>query len=128
MRKPEPRQGSAPSDGTRWRAFLVVAPAIFISVLDMFIVNIAFPDILRDFEGSSISELSWVLNAYTIVFAALLVPLGKLGDVIGRRLVFQVGALVFVAGSALSAVAPSPGCGRTRACWSWTGSSRKGRA
>src|SRR3712207_2601365 len=97
------------SEQARWRAFLLVAPAIFITFLDMFIVNIAFPDILRDFEGSSISGLSWVLNAYTIVFAALLVPMGKLGDVIGRRLVFQVGALLFVAGSALSAAAPSAG-------------------
>jgi EmrB/QacA subfamily drug resistance transporter len=97
------------SEKDRWRAFLLVAPAIFITFLDMFIVNIAFPDILRDFEGSSISGLSWVLNAYTIVFAALLVPMGKLGDVIGRRLVFQVGTLLFVAASALSAVAPSPG-------------------
>ncbi|MFL5874590.1 MAG: MFS transporter, partial [Solirubrobacteraceae bacterium] len=97
------------SEKARWRAFLLVAPAIFITFLDMFIVNIAFPDILRDFEGSSISGLSWVLNAYTIVFAALLVPMGKLGDVIGRRLVFQVGTLLFVAGSALSAAAPSPG-------------------
>src|SRR5918992_4954598 len=97
------------SEKTRWRAFLLVAPAIFITILDMFIVNIAFPDILRDFEGSSISELSWVLNGYAIVFAALLVPMGKLGDVIGRRLVFQVGTLLFVAASALAAVAPSPG-------------------
>jgi EmrB/QacA subfamily drug resistance transporter len=97
------------SEKDRWRAFLLVAPAIFITFLDMFIVNIAFPDILRDFEGSSISELSWVLNAYTIVFAALLVPMGKLGDVIGRRLVFQVGTLLFVAASALCAAAPSPG-------------------
>src|SRR5918998_5844920 len=108
-------RGEAPDDSAalgekdRWRAFLLVAPAIFISFLDMFIVNIAFPDILRDFEGSSISELSWVLNAYAIVFAALLVPLGKLGDVIGRRLVFQVGTLLFVAGSAMCAAAPSPG-------------------
>jgi EmrB/QacA subfamily drug resistance transporter len=97
------------SEKARWRAFMVVAPAIFITILDMFIVNIAFPDILRDFKGSSLSQMSWVLNGYTIVFAALLVPMGKLGDVIGRRLVFQVGTLVFVAGSALSAAAPSPG-------------------
>src|SRR5918998_764727 len=97
------------SEKGRWRAFLVLAPAIFITFLDMFIVNIAFPSMLRDFEGSSISELSWVLNAYTIVFAALLVPMGKLGDVIGRRLVFQAGTVVFVAGSALSAAAPSAG-------------------
>src|SRR5918992_6386549 len=96
------------SEETRWRAFLLVAPAIFITILDMFIVNIAFPDMLRDFEGSSLSELSWVLNGYAIVFAALLVPMGKLGDVIGRRLVFQVGALLFVVASALAAAAPSP--------------------
>src|SRR5436190_210454 len=97
------------SEKARWRAFLLVAPAIFITTLDMFIVNIAFPDILRGFHGSSVSQLSWVLNGYTIVFAALLVPMGKLGDVIGRKLVFQVGMLLFVAGSALSAAAPSPG-------------------
>ena len=42
------------SEKARWRAFLVVAPAIFITTLDMFIVNIAFPDILRDFKGSSV--------------------------------------------------------------------------
>ena len=107
---PEAPEGSAAmSEKAHWRAFLVVGPTIFITILDMFIVNIAFPDILRDFEGSSISELSWVLNGYTIVFAALLVPMGKLGDVIGRRLVFQVGTLLFVAASALSAAAPSSG-------------------
>src|SRR5256714_5962530 len=107
---PEAPVGSAAiNERARWRAFLLVAPAIFITFLDMFIVNIAFPDILRDFKGSSISELSWVLNGYTIVFAALLVPMGKLGDVIGRRLVFQVGVLLFVAGSGLSAAAPSAG-------------------
>src|ERR671917_2655789 len=104
-----PEGGTPMSEKARWRAFLLVAPAIFISVLDMFIVNIAFPDMLRDFAGTTISELSWVLNAYTIVFAALLVPMGKLGDVIGRRLVFQVGTLLFVAGSALCAAAPSAG-------------------
>lgn len=107
---PEAPVGSAAmNERARWRAFLLVAPAIFITFLDMFIVNIAFPDILRDFKGSSISELSWVLNGYTVVFAALLVPMGKLGDVIGRRRVFQIGTLLFVTASALSAAAPSPG-------------------
>jgi EmrB/QacA subfamily drug resistance transporter len=107
---PEARDGSAAiSEKTRRRAFLVVAPAIFITFLDLFVVNIAFPDILKEFKGTSISHLSWVLNGYTVVFAALLVPLGKLGDVIGRRRVFQAGTLVFVAASALCAAAPSPG-------------------
>jgi EmrB/QacA subfamily drug resistance transporter len=104
-----PGAGDPVSEKERRRAFLLLAPAIFISILDMFIVNVAFPDMLRDFEGTSISELSWVLNAYTIVFAALLVPMGKLGDVLGRKRLFQAGTLLFVAGSVLCAVAPSSG-------------------
>jgi EmrB/QacA subfamily drug resistance transporter len=91
----------------RWRAFAVVAIAVFISILDLFIVNIAFPDLRRDFPGTGLSGLSWVLNGYAIVFAALLVPFGKLGDVVGRKRVFQAGLLTFVAGSALCATAPS---------------------
>lgn len=91
----------------RWRSFATISIAVFISTLDLFIVNIAFPNIRSDFSGSSLSELSWVLNAYTITFAALLLPLGKLGDVVGRKRVFQAGVLVFVAGSAVSAVASS---------------------
>src|SRR5205085_332555 len=65
----------------RWRAFAVISIAVFISILDLFIVNIAFPDIQRDFSSAGLSELSWVLSAYAIVLAALLVPLGKLGGV-----------------------------------------------
>src|SRR4051794_17448061 len=93
----------------RWRSFATISVAVFISILDLFIVNIAFPDIRREFSGSSLSELSWVLNAYGITLAALLVPFGKLGDVTGRKRVFQAGLLVFVTGSALCAVAPSVG-------------------
>jgi EmrB/QacA subfamily drug resistance transporter len=97
------------SEKARRQALLLVAPAIFITFLDMFVVNIAFPNILKDFKGTSISQLSWVLNGYTVVFASLLVPLGKLGDVVGRKRVFQIGVLLFVAASALCAAAPSPG-------------------
>src|SRR5215211_3839472 len=92
-----------------WRSFSVISVAVFISILDLFIVNIAFPDIRADFPGSSLSELSWILNAYGIALAALLVPFGKLGDVTGRKRVFEAGVLIFVAGSGLCALAPSPG-------------------
>jgi len=51
--------------------------------LDVTIVNIAFPDIERDFPGFSLAELSWVLNAYAIVFAALLVPAGRIATASG---------------------------------------------
>jgi EmrB/QacA subfamily drug resistance transporter len=90
-----------------WRVFAVVALAVFLSILDLFIVNIAFPDLRRDFGGSSLSGLSWVLTAYAIVFAAVLVPAGKLGDLYGRRRMFVGGLALFTAGSALCALAPS---------------------
>src|SRR5258707_8067387 len=77
--------------------------------LDLFVVNIAFPDIERDFAGSSLAGLSWVLNGYTIVFAALLVPMGRAADRIGRRRFFVGGLLLFVAASAACAAAPSGG-------------------
>src|SRR4051794_10423761 len=75
--------------------------------LDLFIVNIAFPTIAADFDNASISSLSWVLNAYAIVFAALLVPAGRIADRIGRKRVFLTGLLTFAAASALCAAAPS---------------------
>ncbi len=62
----------------------VLALAVFMSSLDLFIVNLAFPYIGRDYPGTSLASLSWVLNAYTIVFAAVLVPAGRWADRAGR--------------------------------------------
>ncbi len=75
--------------------------------LDVFIVNVAFPDIARDFSGASLSNLSWVLNAYAIAFAALLVPAGRIADRVGRKRVFISGLLVFAGASLLCAAASS---------------------
>jgi EmrB/QacA subfamily drug resistance transporter len=86
--------------------FLVVAAAIFMSNLDLFIVNVALPSIGTDF-GGSLAQLSWVLNAYAIGFAALLIAAGRLGDRIGQRRVFLVGVAVFTLASALCAAAPN---------------------
>ena len=85
----------------------VVGLAVFLSVLDLFIVNIAFPALRADFPGAGLSGLSWVLTAYAIVFAATLVPAGRLGDLYGRRRLFVIGLALFTLGSALCAVAPS---------------------
>lgn len=85
----------------------VVSAAVFMASLDLFVVNVAFPDIQRDFGGASLANLSWVLNGYTIVFAALLIPLGRAADRLGRRRVFVGGLLLFVASSAAAAAAPS---------------------
>jgi EmrB/QacA subfamily drug resistance transporter len=91
----------------RWKILIITSVGLFMASLDLFIVNIAFPDMARDFDGASLTNLSWVLNAYAIVFAALLVPAGRIADRVGRKRVFVSGLLLFSAASALCAVAPS---------------------
>ncbi len=91
-----------------WRTFLVVAMGVFVAYLDVFIVNVAFPDISREFPDVGISGLSWVLNGYAIGFAALLVPAGRLADLIGRKRGFLLGMAVFTLASAACALAPNP--------------------
>ncbi|TMQ96622.1 MFS transporter [Actinomadura soli] len=85
----------------------VLSVASFMAGLDLFIVNVAFNDIGRDFPGQSMADLSWVLNGYAIVFAALLVPLGRLADRYGRKPGLIAGLLVFTLASQACAVAPS---------------------
>src|SRR5215213_10064692 len=92
-----------------WKVLLVTAVAVFMSFLDATIVNIAFPDIERSFPEASLGDLSWILNAYNIVFAALLVPAGRVADMVGRRKMFFIGLWTFLAASALCAFAPSVG-------------------
>src|SRR3954469_9904085 len=104
-RAAEPRQG--PRLARRWQVFAVVSGAVFMSSLDLFIVNIAFPDMARDFSESSLASLSWVLNAYAIVFAALLVPAGRSADRLGRKRRLLFGLALFTTASALCALAPN---------------------
>jgi NTE family protein len=75
--------------------------------VDATIVNIAVPSIAKHFAGSPLSSVSWVLNAYNIVFAAFLVGGGQLADLLGRRRVFTSALLLFTLASALCAVAPT---------------------
>src|SRR3954464_14911593 len=91
----------------RWKVLLVTGVAVFMAFLDVTIVNVAFPSIRGAFPSASLADLSWVLNAYNIVFAALLVPAGRLADLWGRRRMFFVGLSVFVLASALCGLAPS---------------------
>ncbi|ROS44967.1 MFS transporter [Amycolatopsis thermoflava] len=64
---------------------VVLCLAAFMAMLDVFVVNVAFTGIGASFAGSSLADLSWVLNAYTIVYAALLIPAGRLADRHGRK-------------------------------------------
>src|SRR6201995_2164386 len=75
--------------------------------LDLFIVNVAVPSIGASFPGANLSAISWVLNAYAVVFAALLVPAGRLADHFGRRPLLLVGGSLFTVASAICAVSPS---------------------
>jgi MFS family permease len=84
----------------------ILSPAMFMASLDLFIVNLAFPYIGIDFRGASLSSLSWVLNGYTIVFAAVLVPAGRWADRVGRRRVFMAGLAAFSVSSVLCGLAP----------------------
>src|SRR3989441_8891940 len=93
----------------RFRVLAIVSVATFVASLDLFIVNIAFPSLQRDFAGTSDATLSWVLSGYAIVTAALLVPAGRLADLLGRKRLFLAGLATFVFASALCAAAPGAG-------------------
>jgi EmrB/QacA subfamily drug resistance transporter len=91
----------------RWWILAVLSAVAFMAQLDLFIVNIAVPAMGQSFHGSNLSSLSWVLNAYAIVFAALLVPAGRLADHFGRRRFLLTGVVIFTLASALCAIAPT---------------------
>jgi EmrB/QacA subfamily drug resistance transporter len=93
----------------RTKITITVSVGLFMASLDLFIVNIAFPKIERDFPGTSLSTLSWVLNAYAIGYAALLVPAGRWSDRSGRKRGFLAGLSLFSLSSAACAAAPSVG-------------------
>jgi EmrB/QacA subfamily drug resistance transporter len=98
----------APKPATSQRAVLVVlSTAAFMASLDLFIVNVAFPHIARDFHGESLGDLSWILNGYAVLYAALLVPLGRLADRYGRLAGFLAGLALFTVASAACAASPN---------------------
>ncbi|MES4903158.1 MULTISPECIES: MFS transporter [unclassified Streptomyces] len=105
-----PTHATSPGpDPRRWLVLAVASTAQFLAVLDLIAVNIAFPAIGADFRSASTAALSWVLNAYTIVLAALLVPAGRLADETGRRRSFLLGMALFGAASLGCGAAPGLG-------------------
>ena len=70
-------------------------------------VNVAFPDLQASFPDESLASLGWVINAYTIAFAAILLPAGRLADSHGRRRVFYAGLALFAVGSLVTGAAPT---------------------
>jgi NTE family protein len=106
---PDGSSGSRRRRPSARRVLAIASLGAAVAFVDATIVNIAFPSIAGSFRGSSISSLSWVLNAYNIVFAAFLVAAGRIADLLGRRRVFIIGLELFTAASLLCAIAPSAG-------------------
>jgi EmrB/QacA subfamily drug resistance transporter len=102
---------SAPGGTSRrnpWVILIVVSLGFFMTLLDLTIVNIAIPNMISKLHAS-LDDILWVINAYALVLAVLLITAGRLGDLIGQRRVFVVGIAVFTLSSAACGLAPSPG-------------------
>src|SRR4051794_5307674 len=91
----------------KWWTLIAVCVATFMLLLDITIVNVALPDIERALNAS-FSDLQWVIDAYALTLAALLLTGGSLADLFGRRLVFVLGLGIFTAASLLCGLAGSP--------------------
>jgi MFS family permease len=94
---------------TPWRVFGIASIAVFLVSIDTTVLFAAFGALRAGFPDSTAADLSWVLNAYTVVYAALLVPAGRLSDAHGRKRIFQLGLVLFLAASAACGAAPSVG-------------------
>ena len=106
-----PSVSGASSGGNRgnpWIILLVVSLGFFMTLLDLTIVNIAIPNMISRLHAS-LDDILWVINAYALVLAVLLITAGRLGDLIGQRRVFAAGIAVFTLASAACGLAPSPG-------------------
>ena len=94
--------------GNPWAVLMVVSLGFFMTLLDLTIVNIAIPNMITKLNAS-LDDVLWVINAYALVLAVLVITAGRLGDLIGPRIMFMSGVAVFTVASAACGVSPSPG-------------------
>jgi EmrB/QacA subfamily drug resistance transporter len=97
----------APRPATPNQVLAIVCVGMVLANLDLFIVNVALPNIAHDFPGAGLPRLSWILNGYAIVYAALLVFFGRLAERYRRNMSFLVGVGLFTVASAACAAASS---------------------
>src|SRR5258708_26968784 len=93
--------GTVQAGGSRWLSLIVLCTGFLMIIVDTTIVNVALPSIQRDL-GFSQSGLAWVVNAYLIAYAGIMLLAGRLGDLIGRKRMFLIGLAMFTAASLLS--------------------------
>src|SRR4051812_37891666 len=91
----------------RWWTLIAVSVATFMLLLDITVVNVALPSIRKDLNAS-FTDLQWVLDAYALTLAALVLTAGSLADRLGRRKIFAWGLAIFSLASLLCALAPNP--------------------
>jgi EmrB/QacA subfamily drug resistance transporter len=96
-----------PSRVNPWAVLVVLSLGLFMTLLDLTIVNIAIPSMV-DGVHASLDQVLWVLNAYSLAYAVLLITSGRLGDVLGPRTMFAGGLVVFTAASVFSGLAQTP--------------------
>src|SRR2546423_10242121 len=91
----------------KWWTLIAVSVATFMLLLDITVVNVALPSIRKGLDAS-FSDLQWVVDAYALTLAALVLTAGSLADRLGRRRVFAAGLAIFSLASLLCALAPDP--------------------
>lgn len=102
------RPGEGPPPTRRWLALTVLCVSLLMVTLDNTVLNVALPTLVRDLHATT-TELQWIVDAYVIVFAGLLLVMGSLADRIGRKRVFLAGLAAFAAGSTWAAFSGSVG-------------------
>lgn len=101
----EPTQPGAPA--TPWPTFWIASIAVLLVSIDATVLYAAFGTLRQAFPNDPAADLSWVINAYTVTYAAMLIPAGGLADAHGRKRIFLIGAAIFIIGSGACGAAGS---------------------
>ena len=101
------QQAAEPKRTSKWAVLAIVAIGIFMATLDSSIVNISLPTIARYFGVPLSGAIEWVIIAYLVVTAAILLTAGRLADMIGHKVIWVSGLIIFITGSAICGAAPS---------------------
>jgi MFS family permease len=108
--------GERPERANKWLVLVLAATSAFLMSLDASIVNIGLPAMARDFGVPLAGSIEWVLIGYLVIIAALLLPLGRLADMLGRKPIFLAGLAIFGIASVACGAAPTWACSSGAGC------------
>src|SRR5579885_725670 len=91
------------TDKYRWVALVFLALGLAIVIIDNTVLNVAIPYILRDLN-TSFDAIQWVVSGYALIIATVMITVGRLGDLIGRKKVFLIGTVLFAVGSFIASI------------------------